>query len=723
MLLGVHLIVRNEADVLERCLQSVKAFADEVIVADTGSSDETKEIAQRMGARVIDVVWEDDFAKARNEALQHARTLWVLVLDADEWLEGSIHTGKQLREELKRTREAALRLKMEHLLEEDEAGSMLSNEALRIFRADRGFAYVGEIHEQLVRFAVGGAGRWLDVDGPLAQSEIVIRHDGYQPAVIARKEKAIRNERIIARQLSERPNDPFCLYNYGVALCQLGRLAESSEAFGHSLAEAEVQAPYRPTLVRDYAKVLLSLQRTGQAEALLAEETSRYADYADLFLWYGDALRTGGMLLEAKKAYEDAIAVDSLSGQSKYISEAGAGGVLPRLALAEIELALGLFDQAQTMFEQVLRDDPRSEPGYDGLAACLQLAGRSDVEICEYLLSISGTQQANEYMVARSLTRIGAYESALPLWQKVWPAASDEASQVEDMIFYARALIGEGKIAEAGERLLGMLESLALPIKEGVRQLVQNAAIVTLLCNWNNGCPLAVEDEDRFMRLLGSEASINLKSLEKAVFASPVPKEQRVKWVENGITWLSRLLGHAVSLAMLQLAERLVQDDERLALLFEHALYDEGYKDAAADRMLCRYSSTGELEVGHWFRLGELLYSKGLFSEALGMFEQGITVSEQQEQEEWAASDTVRRMRLGAAAASLQLAMEALSLAGPQGSRSWDGSWAESDADKLHAAQQRIAALGWRTKWNGMQRRRANGRAAEADFLMHDREG
>src|SRR5437773_198723 len=93
-MLTACLIVRNEANVIERCLSSISAFVDDCCVLDTGSSDGTVELAERFGARVIvDLSFADtrgrlrDFAAARNAALSMAHTNWVLSIDADEVLD------------------------------------------------------------------------------------------------------------------------------------------------------------------------------------------------------------------------------------------------------------------------------------------------------------------------------------------------------------------------------------------------------------------------------------------------------------------------------------------------------------------------------------------------------------------------------------------------------------------------------------------------------------
>jgi tetratricopeptide (TPR) repeat protein len=80
------MIVRNGAATLHACLESVAGIADEMIVVDTGSTDESPAIAQRFGARVVSIPWPHDFAAARNTYLRLARCAWVLSLDADEIL-------------------------------------------------------------------------------------------------------------------------------------------------------------------------------------------------------------------------------------------------------------------------------------------------------------------------------------------------------------------------------------------------------------------------------------------------------------------------------------------------------------------------------------------------------------------------------------------------------------------------------------------------------------
>ncbi len=85
--LGLSMIVKDGADTLRNCLESVRGLVDEIIVVDTGSTDSSPEIARQCGAVCISIPWTNDFAQARNAALAHSTTDWVLSLDADEELD------------------------------------------------------------------------------------------------------------------------------------------------------------------------------------------------------------------------------------------------------------------------------------------------------------------------------------------------------------------------------------------------------------------------------------------------------------------------------------------------------------------------------------------------------------------------------------------------------------------------------------------------------------
>lgn len=80
--LSVVVIAKNEQENLPRLLKSI-SWADEILIADTGSSDQTREIAAKFGARVIDLNWKG-FGITKHQAVEAAKHDWILSLDADE---------------------------------------------------------------------------------------------------------------------------------------------------------------------------------------------------------------------------------------------------------------------------------------------------------------------------------------------------------------------------------------------------------------------------------------------------------------------------------------------------------------------------------------------------------------------------------------------------------------------------------------------------------------
>lgn len=145
--LSLCMIIKNEAQHLEKCLRSVQGLVSEIIIADTGSTDGSMEIARRSGARVIEVPWEHDFSKARNRALRLASYTWILVLDADEAIAG---WKPEEVERLLETQSAdGYFLPFIHYVGEFSEGDYVTDNVCRLFRNDERILFRGSIHEEV----------------------------------------------------------------------------------------------------------------------------------------------------------------------------------------------------------------------------------------------------------------------------------------------------------------------------------------------------------------------------------------------------------------------------------------------------------------------------------------------------------------------------------------------------------------------------------------------
>ena len=82
--ISLCMIVKNEEDVLARCLESVRGFVDEIVIVDTGSQDRTRQVAEKYTDKIYDFPWDDDFSAARNYGLEKATKEYCMWLDADD---------------------------------------------------------------------------------------------------------------------------------------------------------------------------------------------------------------------------------------------------------------------------------------------------------------------------------------------------------------------------------------------------------------------------------------------------------------------------------------------------------------------------------------------------------------------------------------------------------------------------------------------------------------
>jgi glycosyltransferase involved in cell wall biosynthesis len=146
------MIVKNEEDVIARCLESVKEIVDEIIIIDTGSNDKTKEIVSRYTSNVYDFQWIDDFSAARNFSFSKATEEYILWLDADDIiLPDDADKFKFLKETLDTSVDSVT---AKYNVDFDEYGNItLGYRRNRLVKRSKNFKWIGFVHEYL---AVGG---------------------------------------------------------------------------------------------------------------------------------------------------------------------------------------------------------------------------------------------------------------------------------------------------------------------------------------------------------------------------------------------------------------------------------------------------------------------------------------------------------------------------------------------------------------------------------------
>ena len=246
MKLALVMIVRDEARCLGRCLDSVRPIVDEMVVLDTGSTDDTARIAASAGARVGHFRWIDDFAAARNAALDLSDADWNLVLDADNWL----IRADGLAAALRRPPFIGAVTIENHIEVGGRPEVAIASEARLL---PRGVRYTGRIHEQ------------PDSALPHLRVEVVLGHDGYLGEQRARKGE--RNETLLLRSLQAAPLDGYLWYQLGREYDAAERYGPAAVAFAEALRLAEDAAPWRANLL---VRAIHVMTRTGALDEALA---------------------------------------------------------------------------------------------------------------------------------------------------------------------------------------------------------------------------------------------------------------------------------------------------------------------------------------------------------------------------------------------------------------------------------------------------------------------
>lgn len=311
----LSMIVRDGEATLGRCLGSAAGVADEIVIGDTGSTDRSVEIAQRFGARIVQVPWEDDFSRARNAALRHGHSDWILYLDSDEMLDAegarSIRPllsnrdvfGYEVRiwtyvpSLTNRLWDQPARPNPHRLPAARLYPAYVEHKNVRLFRRHPQIAFEKRVHE--------GVADLLRRKGlKIAAGGFVVHHFG----IVEDDEKVRRRKNLLYRSLGlekvrETPENPLAHFELGVG--ELENFHNPGEALLYF--ERVIELTPRAHLAWTFAGICLI--RLGRSkEGLERLEHARQLGGGGPVLWeaQGDAFYHLGNIDEASRCYRKA---------------------------------------------------------------------------------------------------------------------------------------------------------------------------------------------------------------------------------------------------------------------------------------------------------------------------------------------------------------------------------------------------------------------------------
>lgn len=369
MKLSFCMIVKNEADNLPRCLESVKNVADEMIVLDTGSTDETIALAQSFNAQVHQFPWNNSFSDARNESLKHVTGDWVLVLDADEVLIQEIIPA--LTQAMQQDNAIVINLIRQEIGAAQSPYSLVS----RLFRNHPDVRFSRPYHAMVddsVAQLLHREPQWQVI----TCASPAILHYGYQPGPIASRNKLEKARTTMEGFFASHPDDPYVCSKLGALYVEMGdrdrgiRLLQRGLQSIHSTQSTQSTQPSDAPVLYEL-HYHLGIAYSQQQNFSLAEQHYRLSlqqpilDSLKLgaYINLGGLLQGKGELSSAKALYETALKFD------------------PTFAIAHYNLGmtlktLGQLGEAIDHYQQAVSLKPDYAEAYQNLGVVLLKLGR-----------------------------------------------------------------------------------------------------------------------------------------------------------------------------------------------------------------------------------------------------------------------------------------------------------------------------------------------------------
>jgi len=408
--LSLCMIVKDEERFLPGCLESIAEFVDEIVIADTGSTDRTLQIAQAHKAKICRIEWQDDFAAARNAALGMATGDWILQLDADERLrkEGS----DELRSWL--ARNDVLYVSLPINSPGGHSGKGHISRAHRLFRNLPGVCYSGKIHEQVSPFFV----KYRLKEGI---SRVMIEHLGYSKDVVDMDQKLNRNRRILELEVADNPDNAFGHFNlaqnmmlqkqYEQALAELEQAMQIGGLPDDILCSCCNNMAQIYTSQQNYHKALQSIRNSLD---LNSEQTTAFLLQYEIYEQTGERTKQIAVLERLVDLVENESSVFHKTSLQAYVDPADI-----YLNLANRYFDASLYIKAAETYHKHLDLKPDQLPVLKALAECyLFLTQYKDaLEIYEHLLQMMPEDFAILDRIALIAIKLGMNDKAVLVYE------------------------------------------------------------------------------------------------------------------------------------------------------------------------------------------------------------------------------------------------------------------------------------------------------------------
>jgi glycosyltransferase involved in cell wall biosynthesis len=293
--LSLCMIVKNEESVIERCLSSISHLVDEIIIVDTGSTDNTKEKVKAFTSNIHDFEWVNDFSAARNFAASKASGEWILVLDADEFIDEENFNG--FIQELQNDDGSFDTYTAKILNFTGNSGeNLVQNFHDRIYKNNGKIQYYRKIHEQ-----------FESRDGQTLRnknSSLLIFHSGYLNYTVQEKDKKQRNKELLDKEINNGENKAFDYFNFGNEYFSIGEYLKALDSYLEAYKlKKDFRLSWVSTTLVQMIICLINLKRYNDALNVIRDAESIYAHSPEIQYLKGEIFFLRGQFEDAKETF------------------------------------------------------------------------------------------------------------------------------------------------------------------------------------------------------------------------------------------------------------------------------------------------------------------------------------------------------------------------------------------------------------------------------------
>lgn len=352
------MIVKDEERHLKRCLDSVKDKVTEIVIVDTGSKDKTLAIAEEYTTKIHYFKWVDDFAAARNESLKYATSDYILVLDADEYLESDADLQKDIKSDCDYV--------LLKIYNDVSYGRAFTHTAVRLFANHRGLHYHNRLHEHLN--VLGENTNYKSQHG-----KVIIHHTGYTDEIMQEKDKTNRNLPLMLQEVEENP-DAYNLYNMGKTYLSINEHAKAIEYFQRAYPLSAGRM-FLPELITKMCYCLGELKQYEDSLRILNDAVKVYPNETDMHYMQGRIFMDAGYIKDAEMVLKGCL---DLGGDLGITVTEGTGGYMTRFVLAELYESRNQLDESYKYIVEVLQEKKTFAPG---LSKYFEIVTKSNIPI------------------------------------------------------------------------------------------------------------------------------------------------------------------------------------------------------------------------------------------------------------------------------------------------------------------------------------------------------